>query len=183
MNSKLSTEIFNLLMNGKVINKNVLDINNDQKMPNKYFTEISSNIDGYKEHYFNSGFELVDKISNCFFIRSLGEDKGNVKIASKIQALLIVLGRGITQDNFELDVMFDSHAGLTKEMVNKINKNEDYRTVLDATRIESDLWDECKKLLVDRQIALVNRSGNYVVLDAGRSMYEVLIKQGAEEIF
>jgi len=182
MNSKLSTEIFNLLMNGKVINKTSLDINNDQKIPNKYFTEISSDIDGYKGHYFNSGFEFIDSVPNCFFIRAFGEDKGNVKIASKIQALLIVLGRGITQDNYELDVMFDSHAGLTKEMVNKINKNEEYRTVLDATRVESDLWDECKKLLVDRHIAAVNRSGNYVVLSAGQSMYEALIRQGAEEL-
>jgi len=182
MNSKRSTEIFNLLMNGKVINKQTLDINNDNKTPNKYFSEIASNIDEYKVHYFNSGFELVDSVPDCFFIRAFGEEKSNVKIASKIQALLIVLGRGITQDNYELDVMFDSHAGLTKEIVNKINKNEDYRTVLDATRIESDLWDECKKLLVDRQIAMVNRSGNYVVLDAGKSMYESLIRQGAEEL-
>ncbi|GLX86994.1 hypothetical protein tloyanaT_32470 [Thalassotalea loyana] len=182
MNSNLSKQIFNILMNGKVINKNTLDVHNDDIIEDKLFTELMSNYVQYKDLYFNCGYELVDNVPESFFIRALNEEQSNSKLSSKIQALLIVIARGVTLDNYELDILFDSHAGLSKELVEKINKNEEFRTVLDATRIEENLWDECKKLLVDRNIAVINRSGNYVLLNSGKSMYEALINQGASEI-
>lgn len=182
MNRSQSTKIFSQFMNGKVINSHKVDPNDDASIPNPFFTEVMSNLDAYTEHYRNCGFELVCELKDCFFIRPLNDEKTALELASKIQGLLIVIGRNITQTR-EIDILFDSKAGLSKDFVDKINNDNQMKTILEAVRIKGDLWEECKLLLVNRQLATVNRSGNLVLLAGAKSMYEAMIAGGSDAVF
>lgn len=181
MNTQLCAQIFQLFISGKVINKYRVDADNDEKIPDILFSEISSYLDSYIEHFERCGFDLVTELDDCFFIRPRHDDKPALELASKVQALLIILGKYVTQQH-EIEVLYDSKAGLTKEAIDSINQMVEYRTVLNAVKIKENLWDECKLLLVNRQIAALNRSGNLVFLTGAESMYKMLIAHGAEKI-
>ena len=123
---KLSQRIFDVFMAGKVINSYKLS-DGDVSEPCPLYNEITINLDDYKLHYHRCGSEL-QILDGCYFIRSQNEEKSHVEVAAKIQALLIVIGRAVTLDNYELGVLFDNHGGLTKAMVTKINQNDDFRS-------------------------------------------------------
>ncbi len=68
--SEKSQKIYIDLINGRIINKSIL--NEEQWLPNPDYTELFSNIEKYTELYRNIGFELVFRDS-FFFIRDLNQ--------------------------------------------------------------------------------------------------------------
>ena len=177
----LISKIFELLTSGKVINNYKLsDV--DVNTPCPLYNEINTNLDDYKEHYLRCGYELID-IGGSYFLKSITEEKSHLELASKIHALLIVIGRALTLENYEIGILFDSYAGLNKDTADKINEKEEFRLVLNAARIKENLWDECKKLLVDRNVAAMNRAGNIVLLASGKKIYEQLTSKGSDSLF
>jgi len=181
MNTQLCAKVYQLFIGGKVINKMRIDADNDEPIPDKLFSEISSNLDSYTEHFERCGFELVTELDDCFFVRPRHEDKPALELASKVQALLIIFGKAVTQRS-EIEVLYDPRAGLSKDTVDSINQTIEYRTVLNAVKVKDNLWEECKSLLVNRQLATLNRSGSLVFLTGAESMYKELIAHGAADV-
>jgi hypothetical protein len=83
-----------------------IDADNDESTPDKLFSEISSNLESYTEHFERCGFELVTELNDCFFVRPRHEEKPALELASKVKTLLIIFGKAVTQKS-EIEVLYD----------------------------------------------------------------------------
>ena len=116
MQKDLSQLIYRELINGNVINK--AHRQGDNLVPNPLFDEISNeyNREHYDHLYSFIGYDLK-QLGDCFFLNEIGKDDVLSEVAMKVQALLIVLCRGITQIPLLTSVLTDFHAGLSKEEI------------------------------------------------------------------
>ncbi|MGN5091080.1 condensin complex protein MksE [Aeromonas hydrophila] len=88
-NAALSSDIFNDLMNGKMINKTTFN-NAGQFVDNELFIEIITNLKDYRTQYEMNGFEFVET-NNYFFIRDRVNNKDDLKTDISMRACLMLL--------------------------------------------------------------------------------------------
>lgn len=172
----LSQKIYSQLINGKVINKNSYIEKSNELVENPLYTEISTHFDDYRQLYQRINFELVHKGGRFYFIRELNGSDAN-EVAIKIQALLIIIGRIITEKGYLFDVLTDYRAGVKLEDLSSAMSEARYTDILHTCKLctqQRSIEDEMNNHLITRGILFKNSRGHYVLSDAGAVFFSEL---------
>ncbi|PKQ73654.1 condensin complex protein MksE [Aeromonas sobria] len=175
-NAMLSSDIFNILMNGKIINKTELN-NSGQFVDSPLFIEIMSNLKDYRTQYEMCGFEFVEEI-DYIFIRDRVSNRDDLKtdISMKACLLLLLLGKYLTENNFRLSKLTDFSGGINAADIEAIQEMPDTNEILEKANIKKDLHTEIKNTLVNRNILLEKPSSqSYILSDSGRAFFNEII--------
>lgn len=173
--TKLSQTIYSQLINGKAINKHAYILKTNELEDNDFYNEIFNNFDEYFTLYQRINFELIHKNSCFFYIREFGgEDVNDVTI--KIQALLIIIGRIITEQGYLFDVLTDHRAGVKAEGLAIATSEERYLDILHTCKLclKRGIEEEMNNNLVTRGLMFINSRGHYVLTEAGGSFFDEL---------
>ncbi|GAA6169653.1 condensin complex protein MksE [Sessilibacter corallicola] len=171
MQKELSQVIYRELINGNLINK--LKRDGDHMVPNPLFDELASELNRphYEQLYSCIGYELK-QLGDCFFLNEIGKDDVLSDVAMRIQALLVVLCRGITQIPLLISVITDSSAGLSRDHIEKIAEVDEYDQILKAVDLKNPLIKEIENVLVTRKIAFWNHMDRLVLSDGGLALLD-----------
>jgi len=174
MRADASRAIYRQLINGKVINKNV--IKDGGEVPNELYNEIITNDQDYIELYTNIGYEL-HPLGEGFLIRELdlGEKSEFRDTAMKVQVLIDVIGRGLQEASIQPELMMLAQAGLSKDHISRFEGNEEFKTILKACGMKQSLEKEIDNVLVARNIASYNHFDRLVFCDVGKAMFDQLM--------
>lgn len=171
----ISREIFSLLMNGKLINKSIL--NNSGEFVNNYlFTEIINNLDDYRTQYKMSGYNLIER-SDFFYIRDHHKQEGDLKtdITMKVCVLLLIMGKYLIEHNYRLTRLTDPSGGLSESDFEAMQDMPNTQEILGKSKIV-DLKMAVKSILVDKNI-LLQKPGSldYILSDGGRAFFHEIL--------
>ncbi|RAU19350.1 hypothetical protein DN062_03570 [Nitrincola tibetensis] len=173
-----SRKLYECFINGQVINELVFQ--DSGMVVNPLFEELVSNFDRYyRELYLNIGFELVLK-KGFAFIRSIEADDAQNDIVRKVQGLLLVLGRGVTELGFQFELLTDPEVGVSNEIIEQIEQKEDKQEVLAACDLKGGLLTDIERVLGKRNIAFQNVKGNWVLSNAGKAFFDELFEGRVE---
>lgn len=175
ISNELSQTIYNDLVKGKTINKHSYIVKTNELEDNPLYNEIFINFDEYRQLYQRINFDLVHKNSGFFFIRDLNGGNAN-EAAIKIQALLIVIGRIVTERGYLFDVLTDHRAGIGLEDLSVAMSEQRYSDILHTCKlcVSRSIEDEINSHLITRGIMFVNSRGHYVLSDAGIAFFNEL---------
>ena len=171
----LSQNIYNQLINGKIINKHHYIVKSNELEENPLYNEIFNNLDEYKELYQRINFNLTHKNSCFFYIRELTKEEVN-EVTIKIQALLIIIGRIVTERGYLFDILTDYRAGIKPEILTESAIEERYLEILHTCKLckSRGIKEEIENNLIARGLMIKNSKGNYVFTDAGAAFFEEL---------
>lgn len=175
ISNEFSQTIYSQLINGKAINKHSYNIKINELEDNPLYNEIFTCLDEYRQLYQRINFELVHKNSSFFYIRDLGgEDTNDVTI--KIQALLIIIGRIITEHGYLFEVLTDYRAGIRPEDLAPAMAEERYLDILHTCKLckSRGIEEEINNNLIARGLMFINSRGHYVLSDAGTAFFSEL---------
>lgn len=173
--TKLSQTIYSQLINGKAINKYSYILKTNELEDNDLYNEVFINFDEYSNLYQRINFELVHKNSCFFYIRELGGEDAN-EVTIKIQALLIIIGRIITEQGYLFDVLTDHRAGVKVEDLAVATSEERYLDILHTCKLclKRGIEEEINNNLVARGLMFINSRGHYVLSEAGGAFFHEL---------
>lgn len=170
-----SREIFSLLMNGKLINKSIL--NNSGEFINNYlFTEIINNLDDYRTQYRMSGYDLIER-PDFFYIKDYHQQDGDLKtdITMKICVLLLIMGKYLIEHNYRLTRLTDPTGGLSESDFEAMQDMPNTQEILGKSKIV-DLKMAIKSILVDKNILLQKPSSlDYILSDGGKAFFHEIL--------
>lgn len=171
MQKDLSRLIYRELINGNVINK--LHCQGDHLVPNPLFDELANefNREHYEQLYSYIGFE-IKQLGDCFFLNEFGKDDVLSDVAMKVQCLLVVLCRGITQIPLLTSVITDHNAGLSETHLEVMSKNDEYQQILSAVGFKHSFSKELDNVLVTRKFAYWNHLDRLVLSDGGIALLD-----------
>ena len=175
--TKLSQTIYSQLINGRAINQHAYILKTNELEDNGLYNEVFNNFDEYNSLYQRINYELVHRNSCFFYIRELdGEDANEVTI--KIQALLIIIGRIVTEQGYLFNVLTDHRAGVKAEDLAVATTEERYLDILHTCKlcIKRGIEEEINNNLVGRGLMFINSRGHYVLTEAGASFFDELTK-------
>lgn len=173
--NELSQAIYNDLVKGKAINKYSYVVKTNELEENPLYNEVFINFDEYRLLYQRINFDLIHKNSSFFFIRDIsGADANEATI--KIQALLIIIGRIVTEKGYLFDVLTDHRAGIGLEDLSVAMSEERYSDILHTCKlcISRSIEEEINSHLITRGIMFKNSRGHYVLSDAGTAFFNEL---------
>lgn len=175
ISNELSQAIYNDLVKGKAINKHSYVIKTNELEENPLYNEVFINFDEYRLLYQRINFDLVHKNSSFFFIREINGDDAN-EATIKIQALLIIIGRIVTEKGYLFDVLTDHRAGIGLEDLSVAMSEERYSDILHTCKlcISRSIEEEINSHLITRGIMFKNSRGHYVLSDAGAAFFNEL---------
>lgn len=177
IDKRKSKQIFDTLMNGRIINKHILN-NSSEKVDNSLFSEIMDNLDAYQNWYEACGYELITKPTFAYLNDAVQDPK--TELTMKAYCLLLIIGKYLTMNNYTLSKITDSKSGLTLEDFQKMADIPNVSDILEKAKIaykkDEDMFSAVKSILVDRQIMLEKASSKkFVLSDSGKAFYEELI--------
>lgn len=171
MNTALSPQIFSHLFNGGLINKHGYE--GGALVSNRMYDEIFSHLDDYRRHYALMGYELV-MVGDSYFIREKADVDPFKDVSMKVQVLLEVIARHITQVPLHATVLLDARSGVSKDILETIGKDDDVRDILRACEMKGSLLQEVTNILVGRSIAFWNDREALVLTDGGIALFDQL---------
>ncbi|WP_409523177.1 condensin complex protein MksE [Nitrincola sp. MINF-07-Sa-05] len=172
VDQRRSRALYEMLINGQVVNEYIFKDNG--LTPNPLYEELISNFDRYyRDLYSNIGFELVLR-DGFAYIRSIDPDDAQNDAVRKVQGLLLVLGRGVTELGYQFELLTDPDVGASSEILVQIAQGEDKQEVLAACDLKGSLVSNMEKVLSRRGIAFQNAKGNWVLSDAGKAFFSEL---------
>ncbi|MGZ8911438.1 MAG: condensin complex protein MksE [Methylococcaceae bacterium] len=183
INKALSQKLYAEFINGKTINKQSYLSKTNELEENPLYTEIFNNLDEYKTSYENINFELIHKQPGFFYIRELNGDDVN-EVTIKIQALLIVIGRIVTEKGYLFDTLTDYRAGIKSEDLNAAMEEERYTDILHTCKLCKDrnIDTEIRNNLISQDLMYINSRGHYVLSNAGQSFFSALKDSYAADV-
>ncbi len=171
MRADLSRAIYRDLINGRLINKIIID--KDEGIENPLYDEILKNGADYIHLYQNIGYEL-HQVGDSFMIRDLDIEDQYLKAAAKVQVLIDLLSRLLQVSGMHPDKLTDISAGLTPDELSSCDKDEEFNMILQACRMDGTLSEEVQTNLIGRKIACLNSKGRLVLTSGGAAFYEQL---------
>lgn len=174
--ANLCHEIFNKLMNGKIINKTILN-NNGQFTNNPLFDEILCNLNDYKGQYDMCGKDFVVE-NDYVFIRDRTNINEDLKtdITMKAYLLLLIIGKYLTANNYRFSKISDSSGGITIADIEAIQEMPDTQEILEKSKLNNNLHSEIRNILVNRNIMLEKPSSqSYILSDSGKAFFNEVI--------
>lgn len=179
-NKTLSKEIYNQLMNGKMINKHILDNANDLQI-NPLFTEVMDNLAEYRNLFEMIGFDFIVSPDFMYINDSEIESEKKTPLAMKALIMLLVIGHYVNKDKRSPNRIFCAKTGgLYEEDFQKMEAMPDIAEVLEkadiTTKTDRDLHAQVVNLLVNRGIMMEKSSSkSYVMTDAGKAFYNDVV--------
>lgn len=173
---QLSTEIYSQLMNGRIINKHILD-NASGRIKNLYFTEIMDNIKDYRTQYQMNGSELVVELDHAY-LRDHFSQSADLKtdITMKASLLLLLIGKYLTEHNLRMSKLVDANGGLTVADIETIAEMPYTQEILEKAKISQDLHAVIRSTLVERNIMYEKPSDkSYLLSDAGQAFFTEIV--------
>jgi len=172
---ELSQAIYNDLVKGRTINKHSYVVKTNELEENPFYNEVFINFDEYRQLYQRINFDLIHKNSSFFFIREINGGDAN-EATIKIQALLIIIGRIVTEKGYLFDVLTDHRAGIGLEDLSVAMSEERYSDILHTCKlcISRSIEEEINSHLITRGIMFKNSRGHYVLSDAGAAFFNEL---------
>lgn len=175
ISNELSQAIYSDLVKGRTINKHSYVVKTNELEENPLYNEVFINFDEYRQLYQRINFDLVHKNSSFFFIREINGGDAN-EATIKIQALLIIIGRIVTEKGYLFDVLTDHRAGIGLEGLSVAMSEERYSDILHTCKlcVSRSIEDEINSHLIIRSIMFKNSRGHYVLSDAGAAFFSEL---------
>ncbi|WP_461750023.1 condensin complex protein MksE [Ignatzschineria sp. LJL83] len=164
--------IYKDFISGKIINKYEL-VNNEITLSMK-FSELIKHIDIYKKLYDLLGFELISIGHNAYYIARPDRDTLN-EIGANIQVILILLCRGLASRGISPEILKDSK-GINSQIIQEIGLEADSELILNACSITNSLENAVESIMVNRVLMYKTSSGRYVLSDAGKFIYHLLLE-------
>lgn len=177
-----SVEIYNHLMNGRIINRQRLGSHGEFESE-PLFSEIMDNLGDYKNQYAMSGFSLIANADYVYIIKGQAHDISKTDIAMKAYCLLLLIGKYLTTHNYRLEKLSASSGGLSQAEFNKIQSMPQTKEILERANMGEDLFKSVKSILIERHIMFENPiTGHFILSDAGRAFYDELMAGFSAEI-
>lgn len=176
-NARLSNDIFNQLMNGKIINKTELN-NSGQFVESLLFNEIMSNLKDYRIQYEMCGVDFVEEV-DYIYIRDRVNSSEDLKtdITMKACLLLLLIGKYLTESNYKFSKITDPSGGITKADIESIQEMPDTQEIIEKAKLKNDLHIEIRNVLVNRNIMLEKPSSqSYILSDSGKAFFYEIIQ-------
>lgn len=176
MRIDLSRAIYKELNNGRFINKQ--EFRNGQLISNPLFDELAgeSRREEYRLMYERIGYSLK-MMGDSFYMNEIDHNNDDAELsvaAAKIQTVIVILLRGITQEHLPSTLITNSGFGLSRAYIDKFVENEEFAAILRAVDIK-DLHKEIENTLIDRKIAYWNDLDNLVLSDSGVGLLEHML--------
>lgn len=172
-NLKSSVQIFNQLMNGKVINRDKID--NDAYKANPLFTEIMDNLKEYEHQYEMCGFNFINTEKYVYITDQQQSEDLKTDIGMKAQILLLMIGKYLNSKNLSISRITTLSAGITHVELEDIQSMEETVELLERAGLKENFKDNVKNILVDRNILLEKTTSQSYVLSAiGEAFFEEL---------
>lgn len=170
LNLQRSEQIFNTLMNGRVINREIID--NDVLVPNPLFNEIMDHLEDYQKQYEMSGFQFVHSGDYVYITE---DEKSKTEIAMKAQILLLLIGKYLNNNNFSLQKIKHLNVGLTRSDITGIQNMPETIELLNRAGMGDDVFSQIKNILVERHILLEKTTSDAFILSAiGEKFFDEL---------
>ena len=172
-NLKLSQQIFNHLMNGKIINRSKL-ANNSSKIENPLFVEIMQNIDAYRLQYQMCGYDFIENV-DYIFIREKTENSNDLKtdLTMKICVLLLILAKFLNDKNYKVGKLTELSGGISKDEIDEMEQKEETQELLEKSKFKNGLFNAIEYSLIKRSILLEKpSSGLYILSESGVSFFK-----------
>lgn len=176
-NAVTSRKIFNELMNGRIVNKMILD-NSDSFSTNPLFTEIMDNLDDYRTQYKMSGYDFVES-PDYIYIRERAFEKGDLKtdITMKACVLLLLMGKYLTENNYRISKLTDPTGGLTEADFEAIQGMPDTAEILEKSGMKQNFSKSVGSTLIERNIMLQKiGSEAYILSDSGKAFFDEIVE-------
>lgn len=177
--AKLSSDIYNHLTNGRVINRHKLD-NESKPIENPLFHEVMNNRADYQRQYDMCGLELVLKETYLYVRERPNGKELKTEIAMKVAVLLLVIGKYLNENGFKLSKITDPTAGLTAHDIARIEAMDDVEDILDKADIKGGLLNAIRNTLFLRGI-MNERVGTqaYLLSNAGEAFFKEIVENAS----
>ncbi|QIO05868.1 condensin complex protein MksE [Acinetobacter shaoyimingii] len=170
VNLQTSEQIFNTLMNGRIINREKID--NDVLVPEPLFTEIMDNLEAYQKQYEMSGFKFIHSGDYVYITE---DEKNKTDIAMKAQILLLLISKYLNNNNFSLQKIKHLNVGLSRSDILGIRNMQETAELLTRAGMGDDVYVQIKNILVERNILLEKTSSESYILSAiGEKFFDEL---------
>ena len=167
-----SAEIFSHLMNGRIINREIMGSHGDFEN-NLLFSEIMDHREDYNKQYRMAGFNLIENSDYFYIIKGQEFDIAKSQIAMKAYFLLTILSKYATSNNISISKLWSAQGGLSQGELVKIEELRDTKEILERCNLDESLYKNIKVVMVDRDIAYIHPvSQNIVLSNAGKQFFE-----------
>lgn len=177
INTTKSREIYNILNTGKIINKHNLN-NAGEMQVNDLYCELLDNLDDYRALYDNIGYILIERPSYFYLNDTNINENKTETIAIKIQVLLVIIAKYLNiNGDIHARIHSTSKHGLSISDFEKMLQVPHLSELLSRLQTDNvstaeDLKGVIKKVLVDRNVMLENKStGFFILSDSGMDFF------------
>lgn len=177
VNKNLSKQIYNHLINGKVINRDKIE--NDAFVPDELYSEIMQHEEAYREQYDMCGYTM--HIANGYVYLLEKSEKKDLKtdVVMRCYVLLLIVAKYMNDINKSHSQLMSLNGGISKAEIDSLNDNPDIKELLKKCDFNSkdDLFTNIKSQLIDRHI-LLEKTGSqrYVLSHAGKFFFDEISK-------
>jgi len=177
VNKRLSKDIYNHLINGKIINRERIE--NDTFVPNELYSEIMQHEEAYREQYDMCGYNM--HIANGYIYLLEKTEKKDLKtdVIMRCYVLLLIIAKHMNDINKSHNQLMSLNGGISKAEIDLLNENSDVKELLKKCDFNSkdDLFTNIKSQLIDRHI-LLEKTGShrYVLSQAGKFFFDEISK-------
>jgi hypothetical protein len=173
MIKEASRKIYNELINGKLINKQIYI---DGLVQSNYlYEEILLDLEGYKKHYDLMGLQLTS-CGDAFYLKEDEALRYKDTPALKIQALIFVISKHCMAVGARIECILDSRVGMNRGSIEKIGEIIEVQDILKACDMKNSLLLEIENNLVSRHIAFWNQADGLVYTNGGVTIFNQLFR-------
>lgn len=173
MNTSASQSIYNLLINGRIINKHRYD--GGILVDDEHYSELFSNEFQYESLYEAIGFELIHT-GSAYYLGSLTDKKYRETAALRIQGVLLAIARFSPECGTMIEGILDYRAGIPRRAIENIAEMEDVKDMLKACGITEPLTEAVDSQLEKRGVAYWNQGAGLVLTDGGMCIFDSMFK-------
>jgi hypothetical protein len=177
VNKRLSKEIYNHLINGKIINRDRIE--NDAFVADELYSEIMQHEDAYREQYDMCGYNLHMANGYIYLLEKVEKKDLKTDVVMRCYVLLLIIAKYMNDINKSHSQLISLNGGISKAEIDSINESLDVKELLKKCDFNSkdDLFTNIKSQLIDRHI-LLEKTGSqrYVLSQAGKFFFDEISK-------
>ena len=177
VNKNLSNQIYNHLINGKVINREKIE--NDAFVPDELYSEIMQHEEAYREQYDMCGYNMHIANGYIYLLEKVEKKDLKTDVIMRCYVLLLIVAKYMNDINKSHSKLMSLNGGISKAEIDSLNDNPDIKELLKKCDFNSkdDLFTNIKSQLIDRHI-LLEKTGSqrYVLSHAGKFFFDEISK-------
>lgn len=177
VNKNLSNQIYNHLINGKVINREKIE--NDAFVPDELYSEIMQHEEAYREQYDMCGYNMHIANGYIYLLEKVEKKDLKTDVIMRCYVLLLIVAKYMNDINKSHSQLMSLNGGISKAEIDSLNDNPDIKELLKKCDFNSkdDLFTNIKSQLIDRHI-LLEKTGSqrYVLSHAGKFFFDEISK-------